>query len=200
MSLAFTINLPDGLLAVEPIAELELLEAQATVAELESLEGISSKSRRAERLAWRGLLRKVAGEECRVTYSKQGAPRIENSQYKYLSVSHCADCVALLLSDKPCGVDVERVERNFERVARKYISDAEREGLPVDSPLKMAAVWCAKEALYKMMGREGVDFLKDIEIIKLDVEAGEIEARLLDEQLVQLRIVQPDEAHILVFG
>ena len=115
-------------------------------------------------------------------------------------MSHCADCVALLLSDKPCGVDVERVERNFERVARKYISDAEREGLPVDSPLKMAAVWCAKEALYKMMSREGVDFLRDIELLRLDVEAGEIEARLLDEQLVQLRIVQPDEAHILVFG
>ena len=200
MSLAFTINLPYGLLAVEPIAELELLEAQATAAELESLEGISSKSRRAERLAWRGLLRKVAGEECQVSYSKQGAPCIENSQYKYISVSHCADCVALLLSDKPCGVDVERVERNFERVARKYISDAEREGLPVDSPLKMAAVWCAKETLYKMMSREGVDFLRDIELLRLDVEAGEIEARLLDEQLVQLRIVQPDEAHILVFG
>ena len=63
----------------------------------------------------------------------------------------------------------------------------------------MAAVWCAKEALYKMMGREGVDFLQDIEILKLDIEAGEIEARLLGEQLVQLRIVQPDEAHILVY-
>ena len=198
MSLAFTITLPDGLLAVEPIGELSELEAQATAAELELLEGISSKSRRAERLAWRGLLRKVAGEECRVSYSKQGTPCIENSQYKYISVSHCADCVALLLSDKPCGVDVERVERNFERVARKYISDAEREGLPVDSPLKMAAVWCAKEALYKMMSREGVDFLRDIELLRLDVEAGEIEARLLDEQLVQLRIVQPDEAHILL--
>ena len=199
MSLSFTINLPYGLLVVEPIAELELLEAQATAAELESLEGISSKSRRAERLAWRGLLRKVAGEECRVSYSKQGAPCIENSQYKYISVSHCADCVALLLSDKPCGVDVERVERNFERVARRYISPKGRENLAVDSNLKMAAVWCAKEALYKMMSREGVDFLKDIEIIKLNIEAGEMEALLLGEQLVQLRIAQPDEAHILVY-
>lgn len=199
MNLSFTITLPDGLLAVEPIGELSELEAQATAAEIESLEGITAKSRRAERLAWRRLLRKVAGEECRVTYSKQGAPRIENSQYKYLSVSHCADCVALLLSDKPCGVDVERVERNFERAARRYISPKERENLAVDSNLKMAAVWCAKEALYKMMGREGVDFLKDIEILKLNIEAGEMEALLLGEQLVQLRIVQPDEAHILVY-
>ncbi len=199
MNLSFTITLPDGLLAVEPIGELSELEAQATAAELESLEGISAKSRRAERLAWRGLLRKVAGEECRVSYSKQGAPCIENSQYKYISVSHCADCVALLLSDKPCGVDVERVGRNFERAARRYISPKERENLAVDSNLKMAAVWCAKEALYKMMGREGVDFLKDIEILKLNIEAGEMEALLLGEQLVQLRIAQPDEAHILVY-
>ena len=84
MNLSFTITLPNGLLAVEPIGELSELEAEATAAEIESLEGISAKSRRAERLAWRRLLRKVAGEECRVTYSKQGAPRIENSQYKYL--------------------------------------------------------------------------------------------------------------------
>ena len=199
MNLSFTITLPDGLLAVEPIGELSELEAQATAAEIESLEGISAKSRRAERLAWRRLLRKVAGEECRVTYSKQGAPRIENSQYKYLSVSHCADCVALLLSDKPCGVDIEQVGRNFERVARRYISPKERENLAVDSNLKMAAVWCAKEALYKIMGREGVDCLKDIEILKLDIEEGEMEALLLGKQLVQLRIAQPDEAHILVY-
>lgn len=199
MNLSFTITLPDGLLAVEPIGELSELEAQATAAEIESLEGISAKSRRAERLTWRRLLRKVAGEECQVTYSKQGAPRIENSQYKYLSVSHCADCVALRLSDKPCGVDIEQVGRNFERAARRYISPKERENLAVDSNLKMAAVWCAKEALYKMMGREGIDFLKDIEILKLNIEAGEIKALLLDEQLVQLRIAQPDEAHILVY-
>ena len=199
MNLSFTITLPDGLLAVEPIGELSELEAQATAVEIESLEGISAKSRRAERLTWRRLLRKVAGEECQVTYSKQGAPHIKNSQYKYLSVSHCADCVALRLSDKPCGVDIEQVGRNFERVARRYISPKERENLAVDSNLKMAAVWCAKEALYKMMGREGVDFLKDIEILKLDIEAGEMEALLLGKQPVRLRIAQPDEAHILVY-
>ena len=37
------------------------------------------------------------------------------------------------------------------------------------------------------------------EILKLNIEAGEMEALLLGEQLVQLRIAQPDEAHILVY-
>ena len=200
MDCALHIPLPDGLLAVEPIAELELLEAEATAAELSSVEGITAKSRRAERLAWRRLLREVAGEWCDITYTEQGAPCITNSQYKHISVSHCADCVALLLSDKPCGVDIERTERNFERVASKYISEAERERLKVDSPLKMAAIWCAKEALYKMANRAGVDFLRDMEILWLDIEEGELRARLLGERIVEMRIVQPDSGHILVFG
>ena len=200
MDCALHIPLPDGLLAVEPIAELEVLEAEATEAELSSVEGITARSRRAERLAWRRLLRRVAGEWCEISYNEQGAPCISNSQYRHISVSHCADCVALLLSDKPCGVDIERTERNFERVAARYITAAEREGLQVDSPLKMAAIWCAKEALYKMVSRAGVDFLRDMEILELDIEEGELRARLLGERIVDMRIVQPDSEHILVFG
>ena len=179
MNCALHIPLPDGLLAVEPIAELEVLEAEATAAELSSVEGITARSRRAERLAWRRLLRRVAGEWCKISYNEQGAPCISNSQYRHISVSHCADCVALLLSDKPCGVDIERTERNFERVAAKYITAAEREGLQVDSPLKIQ---------------------RDMEILELDIEEGELRARLLGERIVDMRIVQPDSEHILVFG
>ena len=42
------------------IAPLPILEAEANEEELRSVEGISSHSRRAERLAWRILLRKAA--------------------------------------------------------------------------------------------------------------------------------------------
>ena len=40
-----------------------------------------------------------------------------------------------------------------------------------------------------------------IDLIEADfvIEAGEMEALLLGEQLVQLKIAQPDEAHILVY-
>ena len=193
----FTLNLQQGVLAVEPIGELAQLESWATMAELKSVEGITAQSRRAERLAWRRTLRRVAGEECEVSYTKQGAPRITNSRFGHISVSHCADCVAVLLAESPCGVDVERTNRNFERVASRYITPKEQE-LSADERAS-AAIWSAKEALYKMQGREGVDFLRDMEIVSLDFEGATIKARMSDGSAVEMGIVFPDEEHIVVY-
>ena len=193
----FTLNLQQGVLAVEPIGELTQLESRATMAELKSVEGITAQSRRAERLAWRRTLRRVAGEECEVSYTEQGAPRITNSRFGHISVSHCADYVAVLLAESPCGVDVERTNRNFERVASRYITPKEQ-ALSADERAS-AAIWSAKEALYKMQGREGVDFLRDMEIISLDFEGATIKARMSDGQRVEMGIVFPDEEHIIVY-
>lgn len=193
----FTQPLPQGLLVVEPIGELAKLEEQATAAELQSVEGITATFRRAERLAWRRALRMVVGEECEVSYSEQGAPRISNSRFAYISVSHCADCVAVLLSERPCGVDVERVERNFGRVASRYISSRERERSA--DGRAAAAIWCAKEALYKIQGRAGVDFLRDMEILSIDFEQGVMSAMLRGVGRVEMGILQPDADHILVY-
>lgn len=193
----FTLNLPQGLLVVEPIAPLAELEAEATSAELLSVEGITATSRRAERLAWRRALRRREGAECEVSYSEQGTPQISNSRFSHISVSHCADCVAVLLAESQCGVDVERVERNFERVASRYISPKERE-LSSDGRAA-AAIWCAKEALYKMQGRAGVDFLRDMEILAIDFEQGVMSAMLSGVGRVEMGVLQPDAEHILVY-
>ena len=192
-----TLNLPHGVLAIEPIAPLAELEAEATPAELQSVEKFSAPARRAERLAWRRTLRRLAGKECEISYSEQGAPQLKNCTYQHISVSHCADCVAVMLSDQPCGVDIERTERNYERIAKRYATEQER-SLSVEET-SLAAIWCAKEALYKMQGREGVDFLRDMEILSLDMQGGEMSARLGDNQIVQLAIIQPDSQHILVY-
>lgn len=192
-----TLTLADGLLIIEPIAPLNQLEEQATAAELQAVEGITSTSRRAERLAWRKALRERVGAECQIGYTQQGAPHISGSRFGYISVSHCADCVALLLGDSPCGVDVERTERNFGRVARRYIS-AKESRLSTDER-GAAAIWCAKEALYKMQGRAGVDFLRDMEILSLDFDSLSITARLLDGPIVEMGILLPDAEHLLVY-
>ena len=43
-----------------------------------------------------------------------------------------------------------------------------------EHPLFMAAAWCAKEALYKCLGRSGVDFVADMRIAAVDLESGAI--------------------------
>lgn len=185
-----------AILVLEPILPLAELEATADERDLRSTEGFTSASRRAERLAWRRVLRRLS-PDAEVEYNASGAPRLKNSPYTHISVSHCRDCVAVALSCAPCGVDVELRERNFERVAERYISQAER-ALCAEA-WWLAAVWCAKECLYKMAGREGTDFKRDIIIESVDASTSQILCRAYGEPVV-LRYAMPDEKHMLAYS
>ena len=190
-----------GQIAVAPIPDVELLERGATQEELQSVEGISSQSRRAERLAWRLLLRSIL-PTAQIEYLSSGKPEIKNSQYHHISVSHCQDFVAVAIATKPCGIDVERYDRNFERVKSRYMT-AEEQSLSADKHWA-AVVWCAKEAMYKMAGREGVDFKRDMQIISAEPPfvggsgRWHLVAHLLGER-VELQGIPIDDDHILVF-
>ena len=189
-----------GQVAVAPIPDAEALESGATDEELRSVAGITSPSRRIERLAWRALLRSLS-PLAQVEYLPNGKPKLKNSD-KHISVSHCRDCVAVALGEKPCGVDVERLDRNFSRVAERYLSPSEA-ALAADEHWA-AVVWCAKEALFKMAGREGVDFMRDMQIVAVEPPVDFVQgrwhlvARLFGEE-VELRGVVIDAEHILVF-
>ena len=189
-----------GQVAVEPIGNLAELEHNATAEELQSVEGITASSRRAARLAWRALLRSMLlPTTVEVSYLSNGKPEIRNSQYRHISVSHSRDYVAVALSQEPCGVDVERIDRNFERVKSRYMTAAE--ALLSDDARWSAVVWCAKEALYKYAGREGVDFLRDIVIVSAQQQgqSWSLVAELLGSEQVKLRGECLGEHHILVF-
>lgn len=193
----------DGnLLIIGHIASLQQLEAEASDCELQSVEQFSSSSRRAERLSWRMMLRRVVGRSVAIKYSSQGAPLlseeviINNCHYKYISVSHCRDMVAIMLSQQPCGVDIEQMGRDFERVSSRYTT-AEEQGLS-DSAAFNAVVWCAKEALYKMAHREGLDFRRDICITAVDFENNRIFGRVGAYEGVEMQILWPDDEHIVV--
>ncbi|MBR2628863.1 MAG: 4'-phosphopantetheinyl transferase superfamily protein [Alistipes sp.] len=193
----------DGnLLITGHIAPLQELEAEASDCELQSVEQFSSSSRRAERLSWRMMLRRVVGRSVAIEYSSQGAPLlseevvINNCHYKYISVSHCRDMVAIMLSQQPCGVDIEQRGRDFERVSGRYTT-AEEQGLS-DSAAFNAVAWCAKEALYKMAHREGLDFRRDICITAVDFENNRIFGRVGAYEGVEMQILWPDDEHIVV--
>ena len=194
MSSLLEISGQRAMLVLEPILPLAELEATADERDLRSTEGFTSASRRAERLAWRRVLRRLS-PDAEVEYNANGAPLLKNSPYTHISVSHCRDCVAVALSCEPCGVDVELRERNFERVAERYISQAER-ALCTET-WWLAAVWCAKECLYKMYGHAGIDFRRDVEIEKIDIATRSVVGRLKQHEGVEMQIELLDN-HIVV--
>ena len=170
---------------------LEELEAEADDEDRLAVEGFTSCSRRRERLMWRRMVREVVGHSIRVEYSAEGAPHINDFPWKHISVSHCQGVVAVVASSRVCGIDVERKDRNFERVAPRYVSDQEWALCPMacDRTKFLATVWCVKEALYKMAAEPGVDFCRDMRITALNLEQGVVECRVKDEAPVQMHII-----------
>ncbi len=154
-------NSDGSLMALWRISESEeALAARCTQAEQVQASSYKSARRRSEFLAWRAMLHELL-PDAEVLYAPSGAPQLYNPQllpFSHLSVSHGAGYAALLLSSAPCGLDIERTERLSELLPSPEL-------LPV-------VVWCAKEALYKWAGREGVDFLEDIQIAPLEEVAG----------------------------
>ena len=205
-----------GLLAADVIpSEAETVIA-ADAEDLSAVEGFASASRRAERLAWRKLLREVLEEyfDCtcpdglRIEYSAEGAPRLKDFPRLNISVSHCRDMVAVAVScaappadiecGRACGVDIERTDRNFDRISSRYLTAEERD-LSSDKRLP-AAVWCAKECLFKMQGREGLDLLRDIAVTEIDFPAGIVSGRIVGNPLLSMHLFFPDEDHLMVFS
>ncbi|MCM1150885.1 MAG: 4'-phosphopantetheinyl transferase superfamily protein [Alistipes sp.] len=149
--------------------------------------------RRSEWLSWRALVRRelCTSTDCdplevRFSYSDLGAPLIVGSPLR-LSVSHCEGSIAVALSEFPCAVDVESLDRRFGRVVSRYMTSAEW-SLSED-PRWPAVVWCAKECLYKFAGRCELDLLRDLRIEAVDFSAATLVGRIGSGPALTLRFL-----------
>ncbi len=206
----------EGLLAIDAIPSEAEAVAQADAEDMAAVEDFASASRRTERLTWRRVLREVLEAHfgytfprgLRIEYSAAGAPSLKDFPMLDISVSHCRDMVAVAVSHadptvggvrsrRACGADIERTDRDFDRVAPRYVT-AEERALSSD-PCLPAAVWCAKECLFKMQGRKGLDLRRDIRVTRIDFAAGTVSGRVAGNPEVVMRMLFFGEAHLVVF-
>lgn len=181
-------RLPAGLIIEAPWPEGEAA-AWATAEERAAAAAFGSERRRREYLTWRALVRRELGRDVHIAYDAVGAPVLENRP-EYLSVSHCDGRVAVCLSLRRCAVDIEPVTRNFGRVLSRYMTPEEL--ALADDPLLPAAVWCAKETLYKYAGRRELDLLRDLRITEADLAAGCLAGRIAGGAPVAMRLLCRD--------
>jgi phosphopantetheinyl transferase len=120
-----------------------------------------------------------------ISYNEVGAPQVDRPD-THISVAHGAGCVAVAISNKRVGVDIESTERNFGKVSSRYMSDIEQQ-LCSDSNWE-AAVWAAKEALYKLYGKEGVELRDELQIEAYDAQNRQLKARLMGENRASVDI------------
>ena len=172
------------LLIERPLSEAELL-ALSGEAERCMVAGFATEARRREAMMWRYIIRRELGADVQISYDDNGAPRLDNRD-EHIGVAHSADFVAVIISPERCAVDIERLDRNFERVAARYIRP-EEQALSRDERLP-AVLWCAKETLYKFSGERGLDFLRDVKVLDVDIEQARVVGQIKDNPPVKMQV------------
>ena len=173
--------------------------------EMEEISYIRSESLRRQKLAVRALLDEMFEDKVYLSHHDNGKPYIENSVTN-ISITHTEKYVALILNDnEDVGIDIESLSRDFSSVEKKALSDDEIEDLEEDEKrnAQLAIYWCAKEAIYKMLGQYDVNFAEQIEVEKFRPKKdGELEATFEDEdgfeQDFELQYIIFDN-HVLVW-
>jgi phosphopantetheinyl transferase len=179
----------EGLLALWRLEEStgQLLSGWSlSPAEQAFYETITHPRRRNEWLAARRMIRQVLGPDASTDYDEKGRPVLVGRP-GHISLSHSDETVALYYSSEPCGVDIERCTRRFDRASERYVSPAERNLPGADDNRFLPSMWCLKEAAYKWACTPGLDFIRDIRVEAHDLSAGTARIQLSDGRTILLR-------------
>jgi phosphopantetheinyl transferase len=128
--------------------------------EQQRVEQFGNDLRKREYIATRVLRTMIFGNEP-ILYSPIGAPYIKEEGF--ISISHAHQVVGLAFcKDFPIGLDLEPIRSKVLRVSGKFLSDDEKSELDTQNVTEMIKVWSGKEALYKLAGRKGIIFAKEL--------------------------------------
>ncbi len=147
--------------------------------------GFSSTSRKLEFLSVRALLAELIGPDARIVYNRSNKPFLKDGS-KFISITHSHKLTAILLSEtERVGIDLEYMSGNIGAIAFKFLNRKEKiSKVPEKRKYHLYLHWCAKEALYKICDKEGINFKKDITIDPFEVkESGEIRGKVLTDKI-----------------
>ncbi len=161
----------DELLALLPDADLVRSEAE---------ERFSSKSRILEWTAVRVLLCSVLGRQVEILYTDEGKPMLHDYEELNISISHTKGYVAIALSETTSvGIDVEQIEPfvTGDSVASTVVglpriwkirSHFMRDDEIANTTVGLLLHWSAKESVFKVLERSGVNFVEDLKVYPFD--------------------------------
>jgi len=134
------------------------------------------KHRQSEWLTVRVLLKKMLGEEKQIAYTPAGKPYLVDSPY-HISISHTKGYVAVAVDENyPVAVDIEQISPRAEKLRSRFMNETEEQHLSKTQSLIHSLLhWSAKEAMYKYMNEEDIDFKSQLHIHPFEPVMGEWE-------------------------
>lgn len=130
---------------------------------LDLVHAVKADSRKQEMLATRVLLKELLGEEKQICYYKSGKPYLQDYSFK-ISISHTQGYVAVILHrDRTMGLDIEQRTNKIFKVKDRVITERDLID-PNNEQVHLLLHWSAKEAMFKYLDAEGVDFRKNLHV------------------------------------
>ena len=120
----------------------------------------------------RALKELMYGEEKRIVYDRFGKPSIDEPDAPYISFSHTKQFVAVIASDVPVGIDIERRGDRVQRVVPQFLTPDEVTVLSLTPDIDLAfhLAWSGKESAFKVLGQSFYDLKKLTSIACVDME------------------------------
>ncbi len=84
------------------------------------------------------------------TLNEQGKPCVMEKDNLFFNLSHSGDMAVCAISDKPVGVDVEKITRDCSSAVDRYFTCSERR---ISEDKGTSYIWTRKEAVAKADGR-----------------------------------------------
>jgi phosphopantetheinyl transferase len=144
-----------------------------------------STSRKVEFLSVRALLAEMLDRDARIVYNKNNKPFIKDGSH-FISISHSNKLTAIILStNERVGIDLEYMRVNINAFASRFLNKREKVTRRwADRTYHLYIHWCAKETIYKICDKEGINIVNDITIEPFEVkESGEIRGYVKNERI-----------------
>jgi len=192
--------LPDCHLGVWEITEdYDTLYSMVDLATVEKvkLDSFKNISRKVEWLSVRALVKTMLGKDTRILYNAENKPFVRGNTHN-ISISHSNNLTAVLISkDKRVGIDLEFMSGKISKVADKFIN--EKESITSDPEMNKYHLylhWCAKEAMYKILDKQDINFRDGLTIAPfIPDEHGFMNGQVLNgsgEENLELEYLQHD--------
>lgn len=183
----------EGFLALWEMAEEEeyfLENGSVPDEELKDILESPSPRRRLEKLAVRALLNECFEKRQYLGYEENNRPYLKNYSGD-ISISHASRFVCIVVHQNAyVGVDIEARHRDFSVVESKILTPYEASYVEdKHKDEQLCLIWCAKEAVYKAMHQQRVDFNRQIEIDKFSPkQQGKLSAKFINTDGTKIKL------------
>ena len=198
------ITFSDAMLLVWELTEsIETLKEQLNLVDSDkiALEKIVSEKRKLEFLGIRVAFKTLLGKEIEIEYDGNGKPSLKDKSYQ-ISISHSKNWIVVMAHpNRLVGIDIECPTDKIQKLYKRFLGIDEQKDLSNGKDNRqLLLAWSGKEALYKIIGNEAVDFANQLRIFPFVVKpSGEIKAEHIPTNTFYRLIYQLTQNYTLVY-